>query len=432
MTQDTTHKSATRYPQVEASLRRLKEVGGALRQRPLQDRIDVIGELLNRFGEAGSKWHETLVDQTVKASGFSREGVEAGLRLALEDWHHSALQSLVDQELGSPDSMRDSPPIGHSLTSVILAGVIPMPNLLNTVLPLVIGSPVIVKPSQRDPYTPDLVAKCLSDIDSEFGRCLEVASLESTDDPAMRLFLTSPCVMASGSDETIQQIRSRLSSDQSFIAYGHKFSIAVVNSSSLKEANQREDIAEALSVDIALWDQLGCLSPAAIYVLGPKADHTRIDLMEALAEKLAAREEEWPRGEASKQTRADIRRERDEAEMRATVPGGPDLRGSQNSNWTVIAESEPDWRPTPLHRFVRLYPVSDSSELRSVLQPMQRHLSSAALVGFAPGESPERELKSALGEVGVSRLCPAGRLQSPPLAWPHDGRPVLLPLAQGK
>ena len=432
MTQDTTHKSATRYPQVEASLRRLEEVGDALRKRPLQDRVDVIGELLNRFGEAESEWHETLVDHTVKASGFSKEGVKAGLRLALEDWGHSALQSLVDQELGSPESMHDSPPIGHSLTSVILAGVIPMPNLLNTVLPLVVGSPVIVKPSQRDPYTPDLVAKCLSDIDSEFGRCIEVVSLESTDDPAMRLFLTSPCVMASGSDETIQQIQSRLSSNQSFIAYGHKFSIAVVNSSSLKEPNQTEDIAEALSIDMALWDQLGCLSPAAIYVLGPEADHTRIELMEALAEKLADREEEWPRGEASKQTRADIRRERDEAEMRATVSGGPALRGSQNSNWTVISEPQPDWRPTPLHRFIRLYPVSDSSELQSILQPMQRHLSCAAVVGFAPNLPTEKELRSALGELGFSRLCPAGRLQFPPLAWPHDGRPVLLPLTQLK
>jgi hypothetical protein len=30
--------------------------------------------------------------------------------------------------------------------------------------------------------------------------------------------------------------------------------------------------------------------------------------------------------------------------------------------------------------------------------------------------------------LGVSRFCPAGRMQYPPLTWHHEGRPVLADL----
>ncbi|MEE3328686.1 MAG: acyl-CoA reductase [Myxococcota bacterium] len=423
-------KSGTKAPEMEAALRRLEDAATVLRDCSLQERLDGIGELLNRFGNPKTDWHRRLVDQTVQTSGFSEEGIKTGLRMALADWNHSTLQALVGEELGSPDSLHYPTPMGHPRTSVILAGVIPMPNLLNTILPLVVGSPVIVKPSRGDPHTPNLIVECLSEIDPELGRCIEVISLKSADQEAMQLLLRSPCVMASGSDETMDQIRRQLSPDQTFIAYGHKFSIAIVDSSSLVEAERREEIADALSMDIALWDQLGCLSPAAIYVVGEQAHRTRLDLLDALAEKMAFRERAWPRGTTSNQTRADIRRERDEAEMRATLPGGPELRGSPSSDWTVIAESGPDWRPTPLHRFVRLYPVTDLAELRATLHPMRRHLSSVAVDGFPEGSVALEELIPTLQDLGFSRICRAGQLQTPPLSWPHDGQPVLLPLVR--
>ncbi|MEE3326185.1 MAG: acyl-CoA reductase, partial [Myxococcota bacterium] len=125
---------------------------------------------------------------------------------------------------------------------------------------------------------------------------------------------------------------------------------------------------------------------------------------------------------------AAIRRERDEAEMRSGTPGGPDLRGSLNSDWTVIAEDKPQWRATPLHRFVRLYPVSDSTRLSSVLEPMRRHLSSAALAGFELDSAAGQDLTQTLRKLGFSRLCAPGRMQAPPLDWHHDGRAVLEPL----
>jgi hypothetical protein len=35
-----------------------------------------------------------------------------------------------------------------------------------------------------------------------------------------------------------------------------------------------------------------------------------------------------------------------------------------------------------------------------------------------------------LAEVGVSRICPVGRMQFPPVTWHQDGQPVLTPLVR--
>ena len=414
--------------EIEAAMHRLEDAAPWLQGIPGAERAERLGRLLDHLCDPQSHWRQALIERTVATSGFSRENVAAGLELALEDWDSTSLANMVRRELTDSALQTGGSVIGPAMTSVVLAGVIPMPNLLNTILPLLVGSPVLVKPSPRDPGTPVLVVECLKEIDPELARCIEVVPFRSHDSPALNRFLRSPCVMASGSDETILAIRRQMSPHQRLIAYGHKFSVAVVESSSLLDVEWREEVAEALAIDIALWDQLGCLSPAAIYVLGREAGKARLALLETLSRKLAERTQLWPRGEATDQTRADIKRARDEAEMRAGLPDGPELASSPDSDWTVIAESSPAWRATPLHRFVRLYPVEDHAALYAELEPMGPHLSSAALAGAGPDWDPTGRLAAELRALGFSRFCRPGQLQAPSIHWHHDGRPVLEPL----
>jgi len=430
MTENSDSAHGTAHEQIEAARRRLEKVAPILLERPRQHVVAVIGELLDRIRDVKSIWHAALVGDVTANSGFSLETVSAGLEMAMEHWDSQALAAMVANETESLRDNQERHLRGYSMTSVVLAGAIPMPNLLNSILPLLVGSPVIVKPSSRDLHTPGLVARCLADIDSELGQCIEVVSFPSADQEAMSLFLSSPCVMASGSDETILQIRNRLVPSQCFVGYGHKFSVAVVHSSSLRQAHLLDEISQALSIDISLWDQLGCLSPAAIYVLGEDAEENRLILLDALSEQLAEREAQWPRGEATDRIRANIRSERDEAEMRASVSGGPKLRHSETSNWTVIAENDSKWRPTPLHRFVRLYPVQNTGALSATLHPLSPHLSSVAMAGFEAGSDYETRLIDQFRGLGFSRICEPGRLQAPPLSWRHDGRALLEPLAR--
>jgi hypothetical protein len=46
-------------------------------------------------------------------------------------------------------------------------------------------------------------------------------------------------------------------------------------------------------------------------------------------------------------------------------------------------------------------------------------------VGLAASDEIARELALTLARWGVTRICPIGQMQNPPLTWRHDGRPAL-------
>ena len=80
---------------------------------------------------------------------------------------------------------------------------------------------------------------------------------------------------------------------------------------------EAEDWAERAARDVALWDQLGCLSTAAVYAVG---DRTRVEAVaRALAEALRSLEARWPRGRIGAGVEAAIRDARDEARFRAAA-----------------------------------------------------------------------------------------------------------------
>jgi len=188
-------------------------------------------------------------------------------------------------------------------------------------------------------------------------------------------------------------------------------------------------VAEALARDIALWDQLGCLSPLAIYLVGPEAARQTPAFGEALADALQNLHRSLPRGEAPLEAASAIQQEREEARIRGAGGDAVTVFESSGTDWTVIGESDAQWRPAPLHRFVRVHPVPRVDDLGEALRPIVRNLSSVALAGFTPGDG-LTEVGRELSRVGVARLCEAGRMQAPALGWHHDGQPILLPLAR--
>ena len=115
--------------------------------------------------------------------------------------------------------------------------------------------------------------------------------------------------------------------------------------------------------------------------------------------------------------------------MRAA--GGSSVRvwASEGTEWTVIGEADLEWRPNPLHRFIRLHPLEREDQLPEVLSPVVRNLSSVALAGFE-SENEQTPIARVLSGLGASRVCGAGQLQAPPMDWYHDGLPLVLPLTR--
>jgi hypothetical protein len=382
--------------ELESRLDALRRAGERLRRRSAADTLDALCRVLDGWNDPDSPWRAELLATLPEATGFTRETVREGLSRALVDWNGQALRALVARELGDVEAE------GFACTAVLLAGSIPMPTLLAILAPLVLRSPVFAKCASRDPVTAPLVARSIRALDPELGSCVEVACFPGSDSEAMRMLLASECVVATGSDETIA-------------------------AASASRGEALAAAATALALDISLWDQLGCLSPIAVYVAS-RDDAAADRVAEALAAALAQAEKRWPRGRVEPADAALLAHERAAAELRSAAGRRVSLFSGAQHAWTVVREEDAGPRPAPLHRFVRVLPVSDEAELLAAIEPLSRQLAAVAIAGFG---AEEPALAAALIRHGASRVCAPGSLQAPPLDWRNDGRGVVAPLARG-
>ena len=413
---------------IRESLDELREAGIALRRRPAGEVLEILAGVLDEWNDPASEWRLELERRLPGATGFSPENVAAGLAHGLSDWTGAALYELVQRELGDPtpdEALAGPVATGFPVTSVLLAGSIPMPTLMSLLTPLVLRSPVLAKSPSRDQISADVFARSVAARDTELGRCIRVVCFAGDDAAAIDAFLGADCIAASGSDQTLTAVRARIRGPRRLVAYGHRVSVAVLGPEAC-DGHALGDVAERLALDIALWDQLGCLSPIGVYLDDASAAGR---VAAALAEALASLEKTLPRGEIDASAAARIVHERAEAELRAASDGRMALHASEGTAWTVVCESDAELRPTPLHRFIRIHPLrtADTTQLRTALGPLEPHLAAVALEGFG---SRTATLSRELAAAGASRICRPGSLQAPPLAWHHEGRQVLTPLAR--
>jgi hypothetical protein len=93
--------------------------------------------------------------------------------------------------------------------------------------------------------------------------------------------------------------------------------------------------------------------------------------------------------------------------------------------WTVIFEADSKFQLSCLNRFIY---VKSSSNLIETLQSADAFRGKISTVGLAAPEDRAQSIATELARWGVTRVCPLGQMQNPPLAWRHDGHPALADL----
>ena len=413
------------HERLNAARGRLEVAREILVDRGTESVLAVLAEVLDAWQQAESPWRTRLAEELDRSGGFPARLTQAGLNLGLEAWSGDALRETIEREQAALLSGYGRQWVPFSSTHIVLAGSIPMPSLLQPILSVACLSPVLVKPSSRDPITAPLLVESIRDVDEEIGAALEVVSFPSHDEAGLNLFLDSPCIVASGHDATIRSLSSRLQSTARLVAYGHRLSIGVIDSEFLSD--DLSGLAHDIALDAVLWDQQGCLSPAGLYIVGPNAAEGVARLGPAIAKAFEDLTETLPPGAPETQPAAQIVHERDQAALRSAAGAATAVLAGADTSWTVVLEEDSLWRPCPGHRFLRLYPVEEMRELESALAPIGPHLSTAALAAL-PDKRPE--WASTLLALGATRICRPGRMQAPPLDWPHDGQSLLAPLVR--
>ncbi len=181
-------------------------------------------------------------------------------------------------------------------------------------------------------------------------------------------------------------------------------------------------IVAAAAADVTAWNQLGCLSPHVIYVQSG-GDWTARQFASELAAALERCEAEQPRGALPVATAAQIATRRAAYEVRAAHSPETALWQSAGSTaWTVVYEEDPAFVLSCLNRFIYVKPARDLSQVLQAAMPVRGQVST---VGLAATDLEWPALALELARWGVTRVCPLGRMQQPPLTWRHDGRPPL-------
>ncbi len=344
------------------------------------ERVRALVAAARRVADAASDFGRRARGRLVESTGLSAENVAWALEEALETAPSDAEVAALVRSVtaGSPAGVAT-----RAVHVILPANVFVAPHRA-VALGLAASERVYVRPSRREPVFTALLAEAAPGL-------FEIVR-ELTPEPGDH-------VWAYGGDRSLEAVRAALPAGTVLHAQGPGYGFAVVDASAAGEA-----AAAALALDIAAFDQRGCLSPRAAVVLGTREAARCFAAL--VADALATRAREVPLGRLDAAELAEIRRFRDVAtyagELLPAGPGG------------VFVTDGVRLGVTPIGRHVT---VSAASGLDAALSEIDGALVTA--VGFAGPSALAGEVTAALPGARVSSL---GRMQCPAFDGPADRR----------
>lgn len=327
----------------------------------------------------------------LETTGLTRESIELVLAEHFETWP-------TGEEIDALLKSTTSAPVCH----VIMSANVFTAALRALALAVATSVRVFVRVSRRDPVITELLVRTLA-ADEHFrtngGSVAIVEEVHPQPGDELHVY---------GSDESITSIVAGLPAGVLVRAHGSGFGIAVVGKSAALDA-----AADALSRDIGVFDQRGCLSPRFVLVEGDEVRGER--LAAGLHEALTRFSERYPRGLVDSGLRAEM------SQYRAML----EAIGSYWEGSSHAVGFDPTPRALVLPPAARIAHVAavDVENVGPLLKPWIRYVTATGVDGEG-GLS--RLLRECIPQARWSRL---GWMQRPRLDGPVDGRTVLVETA---
>lgn len=369
----------------------LRDGGTALRNLPQETLLAAWVETVEAFLDPASPERRALDPDLARLCGLSPEGLAAGLEAVLGGVRREPAADLFAEAEG-----RAAP---EEPVLVVLASNLPALAVQPLLPALALRRPVLFKSPSAEPLFVPAFLSALFCREPRLAGALAAAAWPGGDASLEAPVLAAAgTILAYGDAPALADLERR--APGKVIGYGPKTSLAVVG-----EGGDPVEVAGGLARDIALFDQRGCLSVAAVYTAGD-AEALAVRLEEALADRFRA----WPPGSAGPAMQAGVQQLRLEAEMRGLRPPRLPLAAG-----TVLVDPDPAFRPSPGLRTVRIHPLPDLERVPGLLASWRGRLQGASLAG-----EDAWSLRQELEDLGVSRCAAPGELQSPDARW-HNG-----------
>jgi hypothetical protein len=204
------------------------------------------------------------------------------------------------------------------------------------------------------------------------------------------------------------------------VGFGSRVSGAVVAPAAMVP-ERIEAVAASLARDVALFEQLGCLSLHHVFVVthGTGAAH---DFAARIATALARLGDSLPPATIPIRDAAEIVGVRERARWRRIAGEPIELFEGPRLEWTVIFVR--DFIVQNLHmaspgfRTVYVTRVRDENQLRESVAAASGRIEAIAVAG---DDSETLRISAMLSALGVTYVAAPGEMQSPPLLWRHGG-----------
>jgi hypothetical protein len=431
-----------RIPQLTPAMLRIQTEALVDGQQRLEARsvfeiVAAVDHVANRFLDPSDPLRRTAESALPAITGYSPAMVDRVLDGMAADWRSQRLIELLHEEFGDPGVLDGLRPrrvargyeraYGPRLVTHIFSGNVPGVGVTSLIRSLLVKSGTLGKTAAGEPLLPALFARALAEHDAELGRSVAVTYWPGGDFELEQVALAAAeAVIVYGSGEAVSAVRNRAPPESRFLGYGHKLSFGLIGSEVLRE-DDAGAVAAAAALEVATFDQQGCVSPHLFYVEegGAVSPQGWAGLLASAMERV---EGELPRGTVSPREAATIRQLRGEAEFGQLGGGGVELHASgEGTLWTVIYDPDPTFSASCLNRLVRVKPVSSLENVPLLIEAIGPLLQS---IGIAASDDRRRALAASLGRLGASRIAPIGRMAFPPPAWHHDGHPPLRDLVR--
>lgn len=261
---------------------------------------------------------------------------------------------------------------------------------------------IVVRVSSRRPGVAAKLASILAEEDPALACAIRFAPSDRADTTALRALVEGvDRVHVWGSDETIAAFAGL--AGEKLVPHGSGLSLALLT----REASGRLSDLDALALDLARYDQRGCLSPQALLV--EEGGALGVDTVaHALDAALARVEPRLPRGALTIEERAQERRYRDTAH----AVGGVVL---DRAGYAISVEPG-ELRSCPGLRNLAIHPMA-SAAIDAQLGRLGAHLKSLGVLD----EEDAARVTARIASPGV-HVVPFGAMQTPSLLAPTDGR----------
>lgn len=388
---------------VEAEFEPLRTFGVELRCSAI---ASAAANLLDGSTSLGKRARQSLP----KSSGLSPEMIDWALDAALGALSNGELVDLVHCGAPRDANVRVATPRRCTL---ILAG-----NVFTACLPpiaysLAMGVPVVCKASSRDDLFPRLFADALCAAEPAVGRALGVTSFPGGS-AAHELILFEGCdlVIGYGSDATIRALRARVSATTRLIEHGHGVSVAYLGAQATSSWDQAMRVAARLALDTAAYDQRGCLSPHVVWLRDVGGEVGKLEFLELLHEALTRLDHELPRGPLPTEVAV--------AQMQWRAVAAVEGKLLEGKGHAVAASDSGHLVLGPGWRNLLILSCERPADVAADLVPFGMHLKQ---IGVACEQHELAELVEWLPPPLCPRLCPVGRMQTPPLDTYTEGVP---------